>query len=61
MTEDGERLPSASRMEEIMADPDFSDAAAFLVVGVPDAKPKTVRVNITVTEMTLRQIDPAAK
>lgn len=61
MIEDGERLPSPSRLEEIMADPDFVDAAAYLVVEVPDTKPRTVRVNITVPEMTLKQIDAAAK
>ena len=41
MLEDGEKLPAPSKLEEIMADPDFADAAAFLVVGVPDAKPRT--------------------
>ena len=61
MFEDGESLPDPSKLEEIMADPDFADAAAYLVVDVPDAKPKTVRVNITVPEMTLKQIDAAAK
>lgn len=61
MLEDGERLPAPSKLEEIMADPDFADAAAFLVVGVPDTKPRTIRVNITVPEMTLKQIDMAAK
>jgi predicted RNase H-like HicB family nuclease len=61
MLEDGEPLPSPSKLEEIMADPDLADAAAFLVVGVPDAKPRTIRVNITVPEMTLKQIDRAAK
>ena len=61
MLEDGEQLPAPSKLEEIMADSDFADAAAFLVVGVPDAKPRTIRVNITVPEMTLKQIDTAAK
>jgi len=61
MFEEGESLPAPSKLEEIMADPDFADAAAYLVVDVPDAKPKTVRVNITVPEMTLKQIDAAAK
>ena len=61
MIEDGEQLPSPSKLEEIMADPDFADAAAYLVVDVPDAKSRTVRVNITVPEMTLKQIDAAAK
>lgn len=59
--EDGEPLPVPSKLEEIMADSDFADAAAYLVVDVPDARPRTVRVNITVPEMTLKQIDAAAK
>jgi predicted RNase H-like HicB family nuclease len=61
LIEDGEPLPAPSKLEEIMADPDFSDAAAYLVVEVPDAKPRSIRVNITVPELTLKQIDAAAR
>jgi predicted RNase H-like HicB family nuclease len=61
MLEDGEQLPNSSRLEEIMSDPDYANAIAYLVVSVPDAKPRTVRVNVTVPEMTLKQIDAAAK
>ena len=61
MLEDGEQLPSTSRLEEIMNDPDYANAIAYLVVSVSDAKPRTVRVNVTVPEMTLKQIDAAAK
>jgi predicted RNase H-like HicB family nuclease len=61
MIEDGDQLPAPSKLEDIMAEPDYADAVAFLVVSVPDAKPRTVRVNITVPEMTLKQIDAAAK
>ena len=61
MLEDGERLPAPSMLEDIMADPDFAEAAAYLVVSIPDSKPRTIRVNITVPEMTLKQIDAAAK
>jgi len=61
MIEDGEQLPNPSRLEEIMSDPDYANAIAYLVVSVPDAKPRTVRVNVTVPEMTLKQIDAAAK
>lgn len=61
MIEDGDKLPFPSKLEEIMRDPDYGDATAFLVVTVPDSKPRTVRVNITLPEMTLRQIDAAAK
>jgi predicted RNase H-like HicB family nuclease len=61
MLEDGEQLPSPSRLEDIMSDPDYANAIAYLVVSMPDAKPRTVRVNVTVPEMTLKQIDAAAK
>jgi predicted RNase H-like HicB family nuclease len=61
MFEDGEQLPFPSKLEEIMGDPDYTNAIAYVVVSVPDAKPRTVRVNITVPEMTLKQIDAAAK
>ena len=61
MIEDGAQLPVPSKLEEIMADPDFAEASAYLVVDVPDVKPRSVRVNITVPEMTLKQIDAAAK
>ena len=61
MLEDGDKLPAPSNLEKIMAIKDFADAIAYLVVTVPDAKPRTVRVNITVPEMTLKQIDAAAK
>ena len=61
MLEDGEQLPVPSRLEDIMSDPDYANAIAYLVVSVPDAKPRSVRVNVTVPEMTLKQIDAAAK
>jgi Cu/Ag efflux pump CusA len=61
MLEDGEQFPTPSKLEDIMADPDYADATAYLVVSVPEAKPRTVRVNITMPEMTLKQIDAAAK
>ena len=61
MLEDGEQLPTPSKLEDIMADPDFADSVAYLVVEVPDIKSRTIRINITVPEMTLKQIDAAAK
>lgn len=61
LMEDGEPLPEPSKLEEIMNDPDFSDAAAYLVVETPDARTRTVRVNISVPEMILKKIDVAAK
>ncbi|MFY9943623.1 MAG: type II toxin-antitoxin system HicB family antitoxin [Desulfobacterales bacterium] len=41
--------------------PKSADAIVCLVVTVPDAKHRTVRVNITVPEMTLKKIDAAAR
>jgi predicted RNase H-like HicB family nuclease len=61
MIEDGDQLPAPSKLEDIMADGDYANAVAYLVVSIPDTKPRTVRVNITVPEMTLKQIDAAAK
>ena len=61
MMEDGDELPAPSKLEDIMADAVYADAVAYLVVSIPDTKPRTVRVNITVPEMTLKQIDAAAK
>ena len=59
--EDGEQLPSPSKLEEIMSDSDYADAVAYLVVEVPDARPRTVRVNITLPEIILKRIDAEAK
>jgi len=58
---DGDRIPAPSRLEDILADPQNADAVAFLVVPVHLPASKTVRVNISVPEDTLRQIDAAAK
>ncbi|AOY58394.1 MULTISPECIES: type II toxin-antitoxin system HicB family antitoxin [Desulfococcus] len=61
MIEDGDEMPAPSKLEDIMADADYADVIAYLVVSIPDTKPRTVRINITVPEMTLKQIDAAAK
>jgi len=61
MLEDGEPIPSPSRLEDLMAHPDYSDAVAFVVISAPDSKPRAVRINVTVPEDTLQQIDTAAK
>ena len=61
MLEDSEKIPAPSKLEDIMADSDYSDAVAILVVTVSETKPRTVRVNITVPEDMLRKIDAAAK
>lgn len=61
MREDGEQLPAPSNLEDIVSDPENSDAVAFLVVSVPDAQGKAKRINITIPEETLRRVDAAAK
>ena len=61
MIEDDENIPDPSKLEDIMDDPDYSDAAAILIVSISEAKPRSVRVNITVPEDMLRKIDTVAK
>ncbi len=61
MVEDGETIPAPAKLEDIMDNPDYSDAAAFLIVSVSESKPRSVRVNITVPEDMLRKIDTIAK
>ena len=61
MLEDGATIPVPSKLENIMDDPDYSNAAAILVVSVSEVKPRSVRVNITVPEDMLRKIDSVAK
>ncbi len=61
MLEDRESIPAPSKLEDIIADPDYSDAVAILVVTVSETKPRSVRVNITVPEDMLRKIDAVAK
>jgi predicted RNase H-like HicB family nuclease len=61
LLEDGEDIPSPSKLEDIMENPDYSDSVAILVVSVSEAKPRSVRVNITVPEDILRKIDNIAK
>ena len=61
MLEDVDNIPVPSKLEDIMDDSDYSDAAAILVVSVSEVKPRSVRVNITVPEDMLRKIDSVAK
>jgi predicted RNase H-like HicB family nuclease len=61
MLEDQENLPVPSKLEDIIDNPDYSDAAAILVISVSEEKSRTVRVNITLPENMLRKIDMVAK
>ena len=59
MRETGEPVPDPSTLDEVMSNPDFQDGAAFLVsVEEPGT---TVRVNITLTEQELHEIDQQAR
>jgi predicted RNase H-like HicB family nuclease len=60
MIEDGEAVPEPSSMEEVMADRENRDAVAILVPA-PVQAVKSVRVNITLPEDTLREIDAYAE
>jgi predicted RNase H-like HicB family nuclease len=61
MLEDGETIPVPSRLEDIVDDPEYSDSVAILVISAPETKSRSVRVNITLPEDTLRKIDIMAK
>ncbi len=61
MKEFGEKIPTPSKLDDIVADPDYVDVVAFLVVSIPDIKSKTIRVNITLPEDILHKIDVTAK
>ncbi len=56
----GEELPGPSSLEAIMADPENSDAVAFLVT-LQEPADRAVRVSITLPERLLRRIDKRAK
>ncbi len=60
LLEDGEAVPEASSLEEVMADPGNKDGVAILVAVKTDAA-KCVRVNVTLPEDVLAQIDKFAK
>ena len=52
-------MPDPSPLDEMTGNPDFEDGVAFLVsVKEPS---KRVRVNVTLTEQQLREIDRKAR
>lgn len=59
MAEDGEPIPEPSSLEAVMADRENRDAVAILVKA-PPATTKAVRVNMTIPEDELEQIDKFA-
>jgi predicted RNase H-like HicB family nuclease len=60
LLEDGEAFPEPSSLEAVMADPENRDGVAILV-RAPVKAAKAVRVNITVAEDALREIDSYAE
>ncbi len=59
MAEDGTPVPEPSTLEKIMALRENRDAVAFLVPA-PARQPRAVRVNITLPEDVLAEVDRAA-
>ena len=60
MVEDGDAIPEPSTLEEVMSDPENRTGVAILV-SVKTAQPKSVRVNVTLPEDVLAQIDQYAE
>ncbi len=59
MVEDGEAVPEPSSLESVMQDPENRDGVAILVAA--EAKAKAVRVNVTIPQDTLSEIDRFAE
>lgn len=57
--EDGEAIPEPSSLEAVMVDPENREGVAILVRA--PVKAKAVRINITVPEDALREIDAYAE
>ena len=60
MIEDGDTIPEPSSLDAIMADPDNRDGVAILVSVAMPAR-KAVRLNITLPEDVLKEIDAYAQ
>lgn len=56
----GGDLPKPSSLETIMADPDYADGAAILVPYTPTQKKVYKRINLTVRDDILAEIDTLA-
>lgn len=59
LTQDGEAIPEPRSLDVVMSDPVNREGVAILVRA--DTKPKAVRVNITLPEDALREIDTYAE
>lgn len=56
MAKDGDRLPDPTPIEKITANPDNEGAVPFLV-SVSSPKPKALKINITIPENVMDEID----
>jgi predicted RNase H-like HicB family nuclease len=56
LVEDGEAIPEASTLDAVMQAPENRDGVAILVAVKTEA-PKSIRVNVTLPEDVLEQID----
>jgi len=59
LAQDSEAIPEPSNLDQVMLDPDNRDGVAILVHA--EVKAKAVRVNITLSEDALREIDSYAE
>lgn len=60
MHEDGDAIPEPSPLDQIVKAEGYDSAVAVMVVKAPAVAEATVRVNITLPENTLAQIDRKA-
>jgi len=60
LIEDGQAIPAPSSLDAVMAYPENRDGAV-IIVPLKAAVPRTVRVNVTLPETTLREIDAFAE
>lgn len=56
MAKDGDRLPDPTPIEKITANPENKDAVPFLV-SLSSPKPKALKINITIPENVMDEID----
>ena len=60
MQEDGETVPAPSSLDDILANAENRDAIAVVAIA-PEVTPRTLRVNVTIPEDVLAQIDRYAE
>jgi len=61
MVEDGEAVPEPSRLSDVKASPEHSDAKAIILVPVDVPLTNAKRINVSLPDLTLRRVDAYAK